>query len=127
MSAPYVIQQPNESSDMTDIVPHGPPSAIGQREISPLQADGTLTLASAVPGRSYHVAALGKSWHRRLELLSTGLAPDIVLELLQGEGNRPRVVACGDIRAAIGADLAADVCLKPCGADCGCRCLGEKD
>ena len=115
---------------MTDTLLHGSSSTSGHgervAETLARQAAGTLTLASAEPGKAYHVSALGTSWHTRLELLSTGLAPDIVLRLLQGEGNRPRVVACGDIRAAIGADLAADVCLKPCGADCGCRCLEEK-
>ncbi len=88
----------------------------------PPTADGAdvLTLAHAVPGKAYHVVCLGETRHSRMELLAAGLAPDTVINLLRGNGLRPRIVACGDIRAAIGVDLALSVHLSPC--DCGCGC-----
>jgi hypothetical protein len=89
---------------------------------SPPAAKGAdlLTLAHAVPGKAYQVVCLGETRHSRMELLAAGLAPDTVIILLRGNGSRPRIVACGDIRAAIGVDLALSVHLSPC--DCGCGC-----
>jgi Fe2+ transport system protein FeoA len=84
-----------------------------------------VTLAVAKPGMRYHITSLGASRHAKLELLSAGLAPDTVLDLLRGKGSRPRIVASGEIRVAIGADLAAGMVLKPCGCGCGCDKSGE--
>ncbi|WP_269586050.1 ferrous iron transport protein A [Roseibium sp. Sym1] len=98
----------------------------GEPEPRSVPGDTVLTLAAAEPGRPYHVASLGETRHATLDLLSAGLAPDIVVRLLRGEGSRPRIVACGEIRTAIGADLAAGVVLKPCGCGCGCDPLGEE-
>ncbi|GAB2187888.1 FeoA family protein [Roseibium sp. LAB1] len=94
--------------------------------VSPPPAEGAalLTLAHAEPGKTYHVVCLGETRHSRMELLAAGLAPDTVINLLRGCGARPRIVACGDIRAAIGADLAMSVHLSPCG--CGCGCNGDR-
>ncbi|WP_417711240.1 FeoA domain-containing protein [Roseibium aggregatum] len=94
----------------------------------PPAAKGTdvLTLAHAEPGKAYHVVCLGETRHARMELLAAGLAPDTVINLLRGNGSRPRIVACGDIRAAIGADLALAVHLSPCGCGCGCDSNGEQ-
>ncbi|MCK7611123.1 FeoA domain-containing protein [Roseibium sediminicola] len=93
--------------------------------------NAALTLASAVPARTYHVMSLGETRMAQLELLSAGLAPGAVVNLLRGEGGRPRIVACGGIRAAIDADLATSIRLAPCGSDCGCahelRCTVVKE
>ncbi|WP_428686736.1 FeoA domain-containing protein [Roseibium sp.] len=89
--------------------------------------DDTLTLAHAEPGGSYHVTSLGETRHARLEVLSTGLAPEAVINLLRGKGNRPRIVACGEIRAAIGVDLASGVRLRPCSCGCGCDTRQENE
>lgn len=84
-----------------------------------------VTLARAEPGRPYHITSLGPSRLARLELLSAGLAPDAIVSLLRGDGCRPRIVACGEIRAAIGIDLASGIQLKPCGCGCGCDRRGK--
>ncbi|MHA7774622.1 FeoA domain-containing protein [Roseibium sp. M-1] len=105
---------------MSDSVLHASTNAQGFAETRPKPEAAALTLAAAVPGRAYHVTSLGTSRQSQLELLSTGLAPDTVLQLLRGAGQRPRIVAYGENRAAIGADLACDVCLQPCGTNCGC-------
>ena len=100
------MSEPILQTESGQIMP--PPTASG--------AD-VLTLAHAVPGKAYHVVCLGETRHSRMELLAAGLAPDTVINLLRGNGLRPRIVACGDIRAAIGADLALSVRLSPCDCD----------
>ncbi len=89
--------------------------------------DSSLTLAHAEPGGSYHITSLGETRHARLEVLSAGLAPEAVINLLRGSGNRPRIVACGEVRAAIGVDLASGVRLRPCGCGCGCDARQETE
>ena len=106
---------------MSDSVLYVSKNAPGFAETRHKSEAAVLTLAVAVPGQAYHVTSLGTSRQSQLELLSAGLAPDTVLQLLRGAGQRPRIVSYGENRAAIGADLACDVCLQPCGANCGCQ------
>lgn len=80
-----------------------------------------LALADAPVGCRFHLASLGESRADRLELMAAGLSLDSAVEVLEGCGRRPRVVACGQVRAAIGHDLAGRVCLRRCGPHCSCR------
>ncbi|MES0882533.1 ferrous iron transport protein A [Roseibium sp. SCP14] len=89
------------------------------------QAAEPVNLATAKAGSRYHVTSLGKTRTARLEVLTAGLAPDAVIDVLRSSGTRPRIVACGEIRAAIGEDLARGVKLLQCG--CGCGCNNERD
>lgn len=99
---------------------HASSDAMGQGEALACSGVEALTLAAAEPGRSYHITSLGETRLARLELLSAGLAPEAVVNLVRGTGGRPRIVACDGIRAAIGAELASGVRLSPCGPGCGC-------
>ncbi len=82
--------------------------------------EDALNLALAEPGGTYHVTSLGETRCARLEVLAAGLAPETVINVLRSGGTRPRIVACGEIRAAIGADLASGIQLRRCGCGCGC-------
>ena len=103
-----------QKSTMETIRPAAPPQATGA-DIS------ALALSSALPGERYHLETLGQTRDDRLEMMAAGLSQQSVIEVLAGAGTRPRVVACGEIRAAIGHDLATRVNLRRCGRDCGCR------
>ncbi|MGC9370155.1 MAG: FeoA domain-containing protein [Paracoccaceae bacterium] len=83
-----------------------------------------MTLSRAAPGHRYHLASLGETRADRLELMAAGLSLESAIQVLAGGGKRPRVVACGEIRAAIGHDLAERIQLRRCG--CGCGCDGGK-
>lgn len=79
-----------------------------------------MNLIGAECGQRYHLSDLGKTRSDRLEMLAAGLSEGSVIQIISGEGRRPRVVACGEIRAAIGHDLAERVGIRRCGCGCGC-------
>lgn len=100
-------------------MPDAPP-AFDPGDLPRTDTSDPLILSHALQGQPYHLASLGISQSDRLEMMAAGLSLGSVIEVLSGEGRRPRVVACGNIRAAIGHDLAQRVALRRC--DPGCRC-----
>lgn len=87
-------------------------------------SDAPFPLAKAVAGTRYFIHSLGDSFENRLELMAAGLAPDQEIDVLSVCQRRHCVVACGQIRAAIGADLANCVTLRACDV-CGEGVCGE--
>lgn len=77
-------------------------------------SDGHCPLAKAQVGTRYFIHSLGDNFENRLELMAAGLAPDQEIDVLSVCQRRHCVVACGPIRAAIGADLAHCVTLRAC-------------
>jgi|GEM_PF-4628793 len=78
------------------------------------------SLSQAKSGQRYHITSIGDCRFSCQQILATGLAPDCVIEVVRSGGRRPRLVACGMIRAAIGIELADAIRLRPCGPNCGC-------
>ncbi|MCW9043067.1 MAG: ferrous iron transport protein A [Pseudopelagicola sp.] len=85
---------------------------------APLRADlpELFSLCAAQVGMRCLIHSLGDTLEHRLELLAAGLAPDQEIDVLSVSQKRHCVVACGQIRAAIGADLAQCITLKACEA-----------
>ena len=85
------------------------------------QAQEMFPLVSARAGMRCMIHSLGESLEHRLELLAAGLAPDQEIDVVSVCQRRHCVVACGQIRAAIGADLARAITLRPCAPCAQCR------
>lgn len=79
------------------------------------EAEEMIPLVSAQAGMRCMIHSLGDTLEHRLELLAAGLAPDQEIDVVSVCPRRHCVVACGQIRAAIGADLAQSITLRPCG------------
>jgi len=79
------------------------------------EGEGMFPLVSARAGMRCFIHSLGDTLEHRLELLAAGLAPDQEIDVVSVCRRRHCVVACGQIRAAIGADLAQSITLRPCG------------
>lgn len=77
-------------------------------------ADDVFPLSMAQAGTRCRIQSLGETLEHRLELLAAGLAPDQEVDIVSVCQRRHCVVACGQIRAAIGAELARSVTLRTC-------------
>jgi Fe2+ transport system protein FeoA len=77
-------------------------------------SEDVFPLVAARAGMRCLIHSLGDSLESRLELLAAGLAPDQEVQVISVCRKRHCVLACGQIRAAVGADLAKSISLRNC-------------
>ncbi len=76
--------------------------------------DDVFPLVTARAGMRCLIHSLGDTLESRLELLAAGLAPDQEVQIISVCKKRHCILACGQIRAAVGADLAKSISLRRC-------------